>query len=239
MEKFVDRAGLSVSESLARFVEDRAISGIDIAAEDFWRGTAAIFATLTPENRALLKKRDALQAEIDEWLKARRGQPLDAGAYQDFLRHIGYLVPDPPPFKIGVENVDEELALVAGPQLVVPILNARFLLNAANARWGSLYDALYGTDVIAGAPSGNSYDPKRGAEVIAWARAFLDRAAPLASGRHANVQAYQIKDGALSPALADPSLFVGYKGDPSAPSRVLLRHHGLLIELKIDRGSTI
>ncbi|MES2295028.1 MAG: malate synthase G [Pseudomonadota bacterium] len=239
MEKYVDRAGLSVSEVLAKFVEERALPGTGISPERFWQGAAGIFAEFAPQNRALLKTRDTLQAQIDGWHKSRQGSPLDPPAYQEFLREIGYLVPEPAPFKISVENVDEELALVAGPQLVVPILNARFLLNAANARWGSLYDALYGTDAIAGTPSGNGYDPRRGADVIAWAKAFLDRAVPLASGRHADVDSYQIKDGALWPALAEPSLLAGYRGDASAPRAILLRHHGLHIELQVDRASAI
>src|SRR5579872_2927458 len=239
MENYVDRAGLSVAESLARFVEERALPGTGISPETFWRGAAGIFAEFTPQNRALLKKRDALQAQIDDWHKARRGHSLDPHAYQEFLREIGYLAPEPEPFRISVANVDEELAQVAGPQLVVPILNARFLLNAANARWGSLYDALYGTDAIAGAPAGSGYDPRRGAEVIAWAKTCLDRTVPLASGRHADVDAYQIKDGALSPALAEPSLLAGYRGDASAPTAILLRHHGLHIELQIDRANAI
>jgi malate synthase len=239
MTKFVDRAGLSVAEPLARFIEDRALAGTGIAADAFWTGTAKIFASLAPENRALLKKRDTLQSEIDAWHRANRGKPIDARAYQDFLRRIGYLVPEPAPFRIGVENVDEELARVAGPQLVVPILNARFLLNAANARWGSLYDALYGTDAIAGNPSGHGYDPRRGAQVIQWAKDFLDRAAPLASGHHADVERYEIKDGRLSPALADPTLLAGYRGEATAPSAILLRHHGLHIEIDIDRNHAI
>ncbi len=239
METFVDRAGLSVSEVLARFVEERALPGTGISPERFWRDAAGIFAQFAPQNRALLKTRDTLQTQIDSWHKEHLGHSFDPQAYQEFLREIGYLVPEPVPFKINVENVDEELALVAGPQLVVPVLNARFLLNAANARWGSLYDALYGTDAIAGVPLGNGYDPQRGAEVIARAKAFLDRAVPLASGRHADVAAYQIKDGALSPALAEPSLLAGYRGDASAPTAILLRHHGLHIELQIDRASAI
>ena len=224
---------------MARFIEDRALTGTGIAADAFWAGTAKIFASLAPENRALLKKRDTLQSEIDTWHRSNRGKPIDARAYQDFLRRIGYLVPEPAPFRIGVENVDEELARVAGPQLVVPILNARFLLNAANARWGSLYDALYGTDAIAGSPSGHGYDPRRGAQVIRWAKDFLDRAAPLAAGRHADVERYEIKDGHLSPVLADPTRLAGYRGEASAPSAILLRHHGLHIEIGIDRNHAI
>ncbi|HXS07688.1 MAG TPA: malate synthase G [Rhizomicrobium sp.] len=239
MDRYLDRAGLKIAEPLARFVEDRALPSTGLTADLFWQGTAQIFATLAPENKALLEKRDRLQAEIDAWHDARRGQLHDAKAYQDFLRGIGYLAPEPKPFQIGVAHVDDELAVVAGPQLVVPILNARFLLNAANARWGSLYDALYGTDAIAGQPSGKGYDPKRGAAVIAWAKNFLDRAVPLASGSHAQVTAYRVEDGSLSPALSDPACFAGYRGDPSAPSAILFRHHGLHIELAIDRAHPI
>jgi malate synthase len=239
MSGFVDRANLKVAEALARFVEEHALAGTEISADAFWRGTAGIFATFAPQNQALLEKRDTLQAEINAWHDARRGQPLDPKAYQEFLKTIGYLVDEPAPFKIGVDNVDAELARIAGPQLVVPVLNARFLLNAANARWGSLYDALYGTDAIAGKAATSGYDPERGAEVIAWAKTFLDRAVPLAKGRHADVTAYQIKDGVLSPALADPASFIGYRGDASAPAAILLRHHGLHIELSSDRGHPI
>ena len=239
MEKYLDRAGLSVAEPLARFIEDQALTGTGITADAFWKGAAKIFATLAPENKALLQKRDALQAEIDAWHKAQRGKPIDPKAYQDFLKGIGYLVPEPAPFQIAVDKVDDELARVAGPQLVVPILNARFLLNAANARWGSLYDALYGTDAIEGAPPKGGYDPVRGGKVIAWAKSFLDRAVPLASGHHADVERYQIKDGKLSPPLADPSLLTGYRGSAEAPSAILLAHHGLHIEIQIDRNHPI
>ncbi|HEY2836554.1 MAG TPA: malate synthase G, partial [Rhizomicrobium sp.] len=207
MERFIDRVGLKISEPLVRFLEERALPGTGLSLDQFWQGTAQIFSTLAPANNALLETRDRLQAEIDAWHKARRGQQHDPEAYQNFLRDIGYLVPEPAPFRIGVTNVDDELALVAGPQLVVPILNPRFLLNAANARWGSLYDALYGTDAIAGQASADGYDPARGAKVIARAKAFLDSAVPLASGSHADVTDYQIQNSALSPALADPACF--------------------------------
>ena len=170
----IDRAGLQVDAALAAFVEERALPGSGITADAFWRGTAAIFADLVPHNRELLATRDRMQAQIDAWHIERAGQPIDQPAYQAFLRDIGYLVPEPAPFAVAPENVDEEVARRAGPQLVVPILNARFLLNAANARWGSLYDALYGTDVIPGAPAGKGYDAARGQQVIAWAKAFLD-----------------------------------------------------------------
>ena len=239
METYVDRAGLRVAAPLARFIEDRALPGTGLSTDLFWQGTAQLFATLAPQNTALLEKRERLQAKIDAWHEVRRGQRHDARAYQDFLIGIGYLMPEPPPFQIGVTKVDDELALIAGPQLVVPILNARFLLNAANARWSSLYDALYGTDAIVGKPSGGGYDPKRGAQVIAWAKSFLDRAIPLAAGKHAEVAAYRIENGSLSPAPSDPTCFVGYRGEPSAPSAILFRHNGLHIELSIDRGHAI
>ena len=239
MKNFLTLAGLSVSAPLARFIEDHALPGSDISNDTFWAGTAEIFSAFAQKNRALLEKRDALQAELDAWHKARHGQPHDRAAYQAFLQQIGYLVSEPAPFKIDVKGVDEELARVPGPQLVVPILNARFLLNAANARWGSLYDALYGTDVIAGNPSGAAYDAVRGTKVIAWAKAFLDSAVPLAKGHHADVTAYRIEHGKLSPALANPSCFVGYRGSPAEPSAILLRHNGLHIELQVDRTHAI
>ncbi len=239
MDHFLDRAGLKVAEPLARFLEEWALPGTGLSANLFWQGVAKLFAGLAPENKALLQKRDRLQAEIDSWHDARRGQPHDSRAYRDFLHAIGYLAPEPSSFEIGVTNVDEELSVVAGPQLVVPIMNARFLLNAANARWGSLYDALYGTDAIAGQPSGRGYDPERGVNVIGWAKAFLDRAVPLASGKHADIAAYRVEAGSLLPALFDPACFAGYRGDPKAPSAILFRHHGLHIELVIDRAHPI
>jgi malate synthase len=240
MTAYVDRAGLKIADVLARFVEDDVLPPLGMDAGQFWSGVAGVFATYAPQNKALLAKRDDLQAKIDAWHKASPGVPADAAAYQAFLREIGYLVPEPAPFKIDTVNVDDELARLAGPQLVVPILNARFLLNAANARWGSLYDALYGTDAIpqTGAPV-KGYDPARGAQVVAKAKAFLDQAVPLASGSYTDVTGFSVKDGALSPALADPTLFAGYLGDPAAPSAILLRHNGIHIELVIDRAHPI
>ena len=227
MTGYVDKAGLKVAAELADFVESRALPGTGIAADAFWAGAADIFARFTPRNRALLNKRDAIQAAIDGWHTGRAGQPLDMAAYKAFLTELGYLVPEPAPFTVAPRNVDRELAQVAGPQLVVPVLNARFLLNAANARWGSLYDALYGTDAIPGAAAKGGYDPARGSQVIAWAKAFLDDAAPLAAGSWADWTG-----GALT--LADPAQLLGRAGD-----NWLLRHNGLHIEVVIDRAHPI
>lgn len=227
MTSMTDRAGLKVAQPLASFIEDRALPGTGIGAAAFWQGAAAIFAQFAPENAALLAKRDAIQTQIDAWHQERAGQPLDAAAYQGFLRDIGYLVPEPAPFQIGSENVDDEVARLAGAQLVVPILNARFLLNAANARWGSLYDALYGTDAIPGAAAGKGYDAARGAQVIAWAKAFLDEAVPLANGSWADLASDDIQ-------LADPSQYLGR----SEKGR-LFRHNGLHIEVVFDRSHAI
>jgi malate synthase len=228
MTATVERAGLQVAAELADFIEREALPETGIAAEAFWRGTAAIFAAFAPRNRALLDKRDSLQREIDSWHMERAGQPHDAAAYQAYLREIGYLVPEPEPFAVTTRNVDAELATLAGPQLVVPALNARFVLNAANARWGSLYDALYGTDALGSLPTGGGYDKVRGAQVIAWAKDFLDKAVPLASGSWVDW------DGAGDPSLADPSQVVGHAGH-----NILLQHHGLHIEIVIDRDHPI
>lgn len=227
MDGMIEKSGLMVAAELARFIDGDVLPGTGIAAEAFWQGAAAIFERFAPVNAALLDKRDAIQAQIDSWHGEQAGRPFDAEAYRAFLTQIGYLVPEPAPFSIGSGRVDAELATLAGPQLVVPILNARFLLNAANARWGSLYDALYGTDAIPGAAAGKGYDPARGAQVIAWAKAFLDRAVPLAEGSWA-----QWTGGV--PVLRDASQLAGRAGD-----NILLRHHGLHIELVIDAGHPI
>jgi malate synthase len=235
MSSMVDRAGLAVADVLATFIETQALPGLTLAAGDFWRGMSELMVRFSPENRRLLAIRDELQARIDEWHEQRRGLPFDGAAYRTFLAGIGYLVPEPASFRVDPKNVDDEV-ISAGPQLVVPVLNARFALNAANARWGSLYDALYGTDAIAPpAAAARGYDPARGARVIAHAKDFLDRAVPLARGRYADVTGWSVTDGALAPALADPSQFAGYVGDPGSPRAVLLRHHGLHIELLLDR----
>ncbi len=223
----IEKAGLQVATELAHFIETQALPGTGIAPDAFWSGTAQIFATFAPENRALLAVRDTMQAQIDAWHTDHAGAPIDQPAYQAFMHEIGYLVPEPAPFAITTTNVDPEVATLAGPQLVVPVLNARFLLNAANARWGSLYDALYGTDVIPGTATGKGYDPERGAQVIAWAKAFLDRAVPLATGSWADF-------ASDTPVLADPTQLVGRDGDTW-----LLRHNGLHIEVVVDRSHPI
>ncbi|WP_426024427.1 malate synthase G [Brevundimonas sp. PWP3-1b1] len=234
-----DRAGLKVAGELIALIEQDVLPRLGLDAVSFWAGAATIFERFAPENRALLERRDALQAQIDDWHRARRGQPYDVGASEAFLREIGYLVEEPAAFSIGTEGVDAEIAQMAGPQLVVPVLNARFLLNAANARWGSLYDALYGTDALGDLPAGGGYDPARGARVVARAKAFLDEAAPLAEGSHVDVVGWSVVDGALSPALKDAGQFVGFTGDAAAPASILLAHNGLHIELVIDRGHPV
>ena len=220
----IARAGLGIAPELADFLEREALPGTGIAPDAFWSGVAAIFERFTPQNRALLATRDRMQAAIDAW---HRDHAFEPATYEAFLREIGYLLPEPAPFAIDPANVDPEIAERSGSQLVVPILNARFLLNAANARWGSLYDALYGTDALPGAAASGSYDAARGAQVIAWAKAFLDEAVPLADGRWADWT-----EG--MPSLADPGQWVGNAGDT-----LLFRHNGLHIEVVIDRGHPI
>ncbi len=243
--------GLSVAPVLADLIAQHIAPGTGIEPDAFWASCAEIFADLTPRTRALLDKRDAMQAKIDAWHRARKGQPIDAVAYKKFLTEIGYLLPEGGPFSIAISKVDPEIAEIAGPQLVVPVTNARYALNAANARWGSLYDALYGTDVIpedGGADKGKGYNPVRGAAVIAWAGGFLDEAAPLARGKHADVVSYRIVDGKLladlkdgsQAALAHPEKFAGFvTGDKGELSAILLRNNGLHIEIQIDRTHLI
>jgi malate synthase len=228
------REGLLVDARLAAFIESEALPGTGVTAGAFWSGLAALIRDLGPENRALLARRKAMQAAIDAWHRDRAGRPHDAAAYRAFLHEIGYLVPEGPDFTIETGPVDPEIAELAGPQLVVPVTNARYALNAANARWGSLYDALYGTDVLGDVPPPGRYDAGRGTRVIAWGRAFLDDVAPLASGRHAAVERYRVVDGALVPALRDPGQFVGYAGAPGAPRAVVLRNNGLHIVIGFD-----
>ena len=223
------RAGLQVADDLAAFVELEVLPGLGLDADPFWAGAAAVFARFAPENRRLLAVRDDLQSRIDAWHGERRGRPFDVAVAAAFLRDIGYLVDEPAPFAVGTRGVDPEVAVLAGPQLVVPSLNARFVLNAANARWGSLYDALYGTDALGEPPRGGGYDPARGARVVARARAFLDEAVPLAEGSWADLSGPH-----AGIALRDPGQYVGR----SERSR-LFRHHGLHIEVVFDRDHPI
>ncbi|WP_309681431.1 malate synthase G [Polaromonas sp.] len=240
---------LQVATVLHRFIEDQVLPGTGVSSETFWKGFDAIVADLAPKNIALLAERDRLQTELDRWHQAHPGPIADMPAYRAFLESIGYLVPQPAEVRISTANVDAELALQAGPQLVVPVLNARYALNAANARWGSLYDALYGTDAIPetdGAEKGKGYNPVRGAKVIAFARNVLDQAAPLASGSHKDATRYSVEAGKLvvttaagSTGLADAAQFIGYQGEAAAPSAVLLQHNGLHLDLQIDRSTAI
>lgn len=227
MSAYTDRAGLQVADVLARFVEERVLPDLGIAAEGYWAGAAAIFARFAPENVALLARRDELQAVIDAWCAEDPARAADPAEQERFLRAIGYIVPEPEPFTIGTQNVDDEIARMAGPQLVVPALNARFVLNAANARWGSLCDALYGTDALAGMAKPGGYDAERGAQVIARAKAFLDEAVPLKGMCWADFVAGELP-------LADPAQFVGHRGES-----LLFRHHGLHLEVVIDRAHPI
>ncbi len=240
---------LQVATKLHRFIEDKVLPASGVASDAFWKGFDAIVAELAPKNLALLAERDRLQSELDAWHKKNPGPIADMPAYRAFLEKIGYLLPQPKGVKATTANVDDELALQAGPQLVVPILNARYALNAANARWGSLYDALYGTDAIpetGGAEKSKGYNPVRGAKVIEFARNVLDQAAPLVNGSHKNATGYSVKDGQLvvalqssSTGLADPAQFVGYQGDAASPSSVLLRHNGIHLDIRIDRSTPI
>ncbi|MDC6170535.1 malate synthase G [Paucibacter sp. XJ19-41] len=241
---------LQVATTIYRFIEDRVLPDTGIASRDFWAGFDAIAHELAPKNAALLAERDRLQSELDGWHRAHPGPITDMPAYRAFLEGIGYLVPAPGAVSASTANVDAELALQAGPQLVVPILNARYALNAANARWGSLYDALYGTDAISeadGAERAGAYNPVRGAKVIAFARQVLDQAAPLAGASHKDAAGYRVEGGRLVVALidgsttglADAAQFVGYQGDAAAPSSVLLVHNGLHLDIQIDRTTPI
>jgi malate synthase len=234
--------GLAVARPLHEFITQKALPGSGLDAEKFWSGFAALATRLMPQNKALLAERDRLQAAIDGWHKANPARPIDASAYTAFLKEIGYLVPEGADFQIGTANVDPEIATIAGPQLVVPLTNARFALNAANARWGSLYDALYGTDAIAQdgeLAAGKGYNPKRGEKVIAFARGVLDGAAPLAGGSWKDIGALTIENGSLKPDLKNPSQFKGYVGDVDAPSVILLAHNNLHIEIHLDRTTPI
>ncbi|WP_445571222.1 malate synthase G [Pseudomonas sp. E102] len=250
MTEHVQVGGLQVAKVLFDFVNNEAIPGTGLTADAFWAGADKVIHDLAPKNKALLAKRDDFQARIDAWHQARAGQAHDAVAYKAFLQDIGYLLPEAADFQATTQNVDDEIARMAGPQLVVPVMNARFALNASNARWGSLYDALYGTDAISeadGAEKGKGYNKVRGDKVIAFARAFLDEAAPLAAGSHVDSTAYKIVDGKLVVALKggansglrDDAQLIGFQGDMSAPSAVLLKHNGLHFEIQIDASTPV
>ena len=238
---------LSVDDILASFVEAEVLPGTGVAPADFWASLESVLADFTPKNTALLARRDELQAKIDAYWLERRGKPVDVAEETAFLKEIGYLEAEPAPFQIETRNVDPEIATMAGPQLVVPVSNGRYALNAANARWGSLYDALYGTDAIEPPTGTKGYDPARGAKVIAYARALLDKVAPLAAESHADATLYSVgerglavtlKDGKTA-ALANPAQFAGWRGAADAPSAILLAHNGLHLEIQIDRASNI
>ena len=232
--------GLSVAKELFDFIENHALSGLAVTSDQFWSGLADMVHDLGPKNRALLSYREDLQKKIDSWHITLRGKDHDAAAYQDFLTEIGYLVPEPADFVISTQNVDPEIALIPGPQLVVPIMNARYALNAANARWGSLYDALYGTNAMGDLPEGRGYDAARGARVIGWAKAYLDRAAPLANGSHADVTSYEVVGDKLLPALANSGQYVGMnKNESGNLNEVILQKNGLHIAIQIDPEGNI
>ncbi|MBW0237039.1 malate synthase G [Pseudomonas sp. D1HM] len=250
MTEHVQVGGLQVAKVLFDFVNNEAIPGTGLDADQFWAGADKVIHDLAPKNKALLAKRDDLQARIDAWHQTHAGKAHDAVAYKAFLQDIGYLQPEAADFQATTQNVDDEIARMAGPQLVVPVMNARFALNASNARWGSLYDALYGTDAISeadGATRGKGYNKVRGDKVIAFARAFLDESAPLATGSHVDATAYAIVDGALRvtlkggahSGLRDTAQLIGYQGEATAPIAILLKHNGLHFEIQIDASSAI
>ena len=250
MTEHVQVGGLQVAKVLFDFVNNEAIPGTGLTADTFWAGADKVIHDLAPKNKALLAKRDDFQARIDAWHQARAGVAHDAVAYKAFLQDIGYLLPEAADFQATTQNVDDEIARMAGPQLVVPVMNARFALNASNARWGSLYDALYGTDAISeadGAEKGKGYNKVRGDKVITFARAFLDEAAPLAAGSHVDSTGYKIVDGKLVVALKGGSntglrndaQLIGFHGDAAAPTAILLKNNGLHFEIQIDASTPV
>ncbi|MDH4432056.1 malate synthase G [Pseudomonas shirazica] len=241
---------LQIAPTLQRFIEDEVLPGTGIEARTFWQGFSTLIHDLAPQNRALLAERERLQTELDNWHRQHPGPIRDMAAYQHFLQGIGYLVEPPASVQVSTRNVDREIAVQAGPQLVVPLSNARYALNAANARWGSLYDALYGTDAIAeteGTERGQGYNPQRGAKVIAYGRQFLDTAAPLDGASHNDAKAYAISQGTLQVTLADgrqvglrhPAQLRGYQGEPNTPTAILLQHHQLHFEIQVDPANAI
>ena len=239
--------GLQIASELHDFLAEKALPGSGVDPATFFRGLSDLIHELGPENRRLLDVRETMQAAIDDWHKSRAGQPHDADAYRAFLEEIGYLIPEGPDFSIDTENVDPEIALVPGPQLVVPVMNARYALNAANARWGSLYDAFYGTDAMGEGPPPGPYNTERGEQVIQNARAFLDDIFPLQDGSHSDATSYSVKNGSLSvtldggseSGLANADAFAGYEGEPESPSGVLLEKHGLGVVILVDRDHNI
>ena len=249
MPATVDVADLTVDQALYGFVNDEAIPGTGIQVDAFWKGFASLVRTLAPRNAELLRRRDELQATIDAWHRQNPGPRFDHAKYKNFLSEIGYLVTEGAPFSVSTANVDAEIARIAGPQLVVPLSNARYALNAANARWGSLYDALYGTDAIPekGAPRGTKYNPQRGAKVIAFARDFLDQNFTLANGSHRDSVHYRVTEGGLEVSLKNSqttrlkqsAALCGYQGGRDSPNVLLLEHHGLHVELHVDRAHYI
>ena len=250
MTKRLDKSGLQIDPTYVDFIENAALPGTGISPDTFWTGLAALVNDLGPKNRALIDHREELQQQIDQWHIDHKtngnDHPHDETSYAAFLQDIGYLVPEGPDFEIDTQNVDPEIAQIAGPQLVVPITNARFALNAANARWGSLYDALYGTDAMGDLPAvksaAKSYDPARGARVITWGRAFLDETVPLQGRSWVGVGALSVVDGNLRAGdtpLATPSQFAGFNGPVDAPTDIVLLNNGLHIIINVNRAIEI
>ena len=250
MTEYINHGSLKVSKELDDLINKKVCIGIDLEPENFWASFEKVIEEFTPRNRALLDKREDLQKKIDDWHLANKGKPIDKAEYKSFLKEIGYLLEEPEDFSIETKNVDPEIASIAGPQLVVPVMNARFALNAANARWGSLYDALYGTDVISeedGAEKAGEYNPKRGAKVIEFSKKFLDENIPLSQGSYKDITAFQILDGKLQITLSDQtqttieddSKFIGYVGTTENPTGILLKNNLLHLEIQIDRNDSI
>ncbi|MFM8815331.1 MAG: malate synthase G, partial [Actinomycetes bacterium] len=235
--EYLLRSGLLIHPDFAAFIDSEVLPGTALTADGFWAGLAQLVGEFEPRNNELLHIRAQLQHRIDDWHRDHTGLPFDVANYEAFLRAIGYIVPEGDDFAIDTAHVDPEISTIAGPQLVVPVMNARYALNAANARWGSLYDALYGTDALGTPNPGGAYNAQRGSQVISWARELLDAAVPLSGARHAQVTNYEVQGGELvgyvagvAHALDDPSAFVGHKGDAVSPSSIFLQHNDLHIE---------